>query len=283
MCSSHNQLVPKVATIKKIAEETSSGDVKTFYVEFDCPKERAEFNNMPGQCAMISVLGVGESMISITSSPTRPDPLEFSIKKMGKVTSALHDFAEGQKIGIRGPYGNNFPADEWIGKDLVFIGGGIGLAPLRSVINYCIDKKESYGSITIIYGSRSPSDLCFKEEIFENWPSVEGVKVHLAVDKIEEGEQWDKSIGFVPQYLEQISPSPDNAIAITCGPPIMIKYVLESLEKLKFKDEQIITTLELKMQCGVGYCGRCNIGDKYVCIDGPVFSYKQIKEMPQEF
>ncbi|MGV8147241.1 MAG: FAD/NAD(P)-binding protein [Alkaliphilus sp.] len=283
MCSSHNQLVPKIATIKKIAEETSSADVKTFYVEFDCPKERAEFKNMPGQCAMISVLGVGESMISITSSPTRPDPLEFSIKKMGKVTSALHDFSEGQKIGIRGPYGNHFPVDDWFGKDLVFIGGGIGLAPLRSVINYCIDKKENYGSITIIYGSRSPADLCFKQELFENWTSIEGVKVHLTVDKVEEGEKWDKSIGFVPQYLEQINPSSNNAIAITCGPPIMIKYVLESLKKMKFEDEQIITTLELKMQCGVGYCGRCNIGDKYVCIDGPVFSYKQIKEMPQEF
>ncbi|MCD5414958.1 MAG: FAD/NAD(P)-binding protein [Clostridiales bacterium] len=283
MCSSHNQLVPKVATIKKITEETSSGDVKTFYVEFDKPEERAEFKNMPGQCAMISVLGVGESMISITSSPTRPDPLEFSIKKMGKVTSKLHDMSVGSKIGIRGPYGNNFPVDEWRGKDLVFIGGGIGLAPLRSVINYCIDKKENYGSISIIYGSRSPADLCFKEELFDNWPNLEGVEVHLTVDKVEEGERWDKSVGFVPQYLEQISPSPNNSIAITCGPPIMIKYVLESLEKMKFEDEQIITTLELKMQCGVGYCGRCNIGDKYVCIDGPVFSYKQIKEMPQEF
>ncbi|MGE5576485.1 MAG: FAD/NAD(P)-binding protein [Syntrophothermus sp.] len=272
-------LIPEVATIEKITQETP--DVKTFRVVFDEPGVMEGFTYRSGQCAMVSLPGVGEAMISITASPTRKGFLEFGIKKAGTLTAALHELEEGQKIGVRGPYGNSFPIESMYGKKLVFIGGGIGLAPLRSLINNVLDNRDKFGAVDIIYGARSPQDLVFKEEIFDNWPKIKGVKVHVTVDKGD--ENWKGAVGFVPAFVEQVNPSPVDAIAITCGPPVMIKFVLQTLAKLKFTPEQIITTLEMKMKCGVGKCGRCNIGEKYVCVDGPVFSLAQLGNMPNEF
>ncbi len=272
-------LIPEVATIEKITQETP--DVKTFRVVFDEPGVMEGFTYRSGQCAMVSLPGVGEAMISITASPTRKGFLEFGIKKAGMLTAALHELEEGQKIGVRGPYGNSFPIESMYGKKLVFIGGGIGLAPLRSLINNVLDNRDKFGAVDIIYGARSPQDLVFKEEIFDNWPKIKGVKVHVTVDKGD--ENWKGAVGFVPAFVEQVNPSPVDAIAITCGPPVMIKFVLQTLAKLKFTPEQIITTLEMKMKCGVGKCGRCNIGEKYVCVDGPVFSLAQLGNMPNEF
>ena len=273
-----NPLVPALATIRAVRPETAAGDVRTFQVTLD---EGPVFPYLPGQCAMLSVLGVGESMISITSSPTRPDFLEFSVKNAGRVTGALHELGEGARIGVRGPYGNHFPLDLLRGKNLVFVGGGIGLAPLRSLISYCLDQRDDFGQVDIVYGARSPADLCFKEDLFERWPAVQNTFAHVTVDR---GDgSWQGPVGFVPAYLEQVAPSSRDAVAITCGPPIMIKFVLAALEKLGFTDEQVVTTLELKMQCGVGICGRCNIGPKYVCLDGPVFTLAELKKLPQEF
>ncbi|MCL4515373.1 MAG: FAD/NAD(P)-binding protein [Firmicutes bacterium] len=272
-------LIPEVATIEKITQETP--DVKTFRVVFDDPSVMDGFTYRSGQCAMVSLPGVGEAMISITASPTRKGFLEFSVKKAGMLTGALHEAEEGQKIGVRGPYGNSFPIESMYGKDLVFIGGGIGLAPLRSLINNVLDNRDKFGAVEIIYGARSPQDLVFKEEILENWSKVKGVKVHVTVDKGD--DDWKGPVGFVPAFAEQVNPSPAGSIAITCGPPIMIKFVLQTLAKLKFTPEQIITTLEMKMKCGVGKCGRCNIGEKYVCVDGPVFTLAQLGNMPNEF
>ncbi|HHV79218.1 MAG TPA: hydrogenase [Firmicutes bacterium] len=274
-----NPLLPSVHTIREVRDETDVGDVKTFVVD-------GSFDYLPGQCAMVSVFGVGECMISITSSPdasARGRYLEFAVKKVGLVTEALHELEPGCKIGIRGPYGNHFPFEQWAGKKLLFIGGGIGLAPLRSLINHCIAHKEEYryGPIEIVYGARSPGDLCFKDEIMGHWPKCEDTTVHLTVDRGD--ENWKGHVGFVPQFVEEIAPSPSDCVAITCGPPIMIKLVLETLRKLGFEDDQVITTLELKMQCGIGKCGRCNVGSKYVCKDGPVFSLAQLKQLPAEF
>ena len=283
-CDCHQEqqvLVPHVATIDEIRSETGSSDVKTFKVTFDDPTVAEDFRHLPGQCGMLSMLGIGEAMISITSSPTRKGFLEFSIKEMGKVTTALHQSPPGTKLGVRGPYGNGFPIEDLKGKNLVFIGGGIGLAPLRSLINYCLDNRDDYGDVKIIYGARSPQDLCFKEDLFENWPNIRDTEVSVTVDKGD--DDWDGPVGFVPPYLEEVNPSTENAIAVTCGPPIMIKFVLQSLEKMGFTPENIITTLEMKMQCGVGKCGRCNIGDKYVCVDGPVFKVSDLQELPDEF
>lgn len=276
-----NPLKPYAATITRIFDETP--DVKTFQMVFDDPKVWDHFQHKPGQVAQLSVFGVGEATISITSSPTRKGFLEFSVKRVGLLTGALHQLEAGSKVGIRGPLGNYFPYEEMKGSDLLFIGGGIGLAPLRALIDFVLDKENRthYGQVEIIYGARSAADLCFKYDLMERWPQMPGTKVYLTIDSPEEG--WDGHVGFVPGYLEEIAPSPKNKYAITCGPPIMIKFVLQALQKLGFPDNRIITTLEMKMKCGVGKCGRCNIGSKYVCLDGPVFYLSQLKELPPEF
>ena len=230
---------------------------------------------------MISVPPIGEALFSITSSPTEKNFMEFSIKRCGAVTEYLHGLEVGTEIGIRGPYGNNFPVeDELKGKDLLFIGGGIGLAPLRSVINYVMDNRDNYGQVDIVYGARTSGDLVHTKDIFENWPSRPNTNVHLTVDREEEG--WDGHVGFVPSYIKELG-FDTNKVALICGPPIMIKFVLQGLEEIGFKKEQVYTTLELKMKCGVGKCGRCNIGDKYVCKDGPVFRCDEIQELPDQY
>lgn len=274
-------LIPFSATITNIVDETS--DVKTFQMVFDDPSVMETFNNKPGQVAQISVFGTGEATISITSSPTRKGMLEFSVKKVGVLTTALHHLEKGSKVGIRGPYGNHFPYHSMQGKDLLFIGGGIGLAPLRSLIDFVLDEsnRDQYGKVTILYGARSMDDLCFKQDLFERWCRLPDTEVFTTIDGPEDA--WTGHVGFVPAYLEEIAPTPKNKIAITCGPPIMIKFVLQALEKMGYTDEQVITTLELKMKCGIGKCGRCNIGSKFVCTDGPVFRLDQIKEMPPEY
>lgn len=274
---SSNPLLPQVAVVEEITGETA--DIKTFKVT--APNGGSPFTFLPGQCAMLSVPPVGEALFSITSSPTDSEYLEFSIKKTGLVTDYLHEIEEGNQLGLRGPYGNGFPLPLFKDKNLLFIGGGIGLAPLRSLIRYCLANRADYGDIHIVYGARSYEDLIQKKELKEDWPRVPGTKVYLTIDVEEEG--WDGHVGFVPQYVEELGFSPQHTVAITCGPPIMIKFVLAGLERLGFRPDQIITTLEMRMKCGVGKCGRCNIGDKYVCKDGPVFSYAELKELPDEY
>ncbi len=275
-------LVPHVATINKVTPLTAVSDVKLFNVTFDDPAVMDGFTYESGQCGMVSLFGVGEALFCLTSSPTRKGFVEFAVKRVGKVTEALHEVEPGQKIGVRAPYGNHFPLEMLKGKDLIFIGGGIGLAPLRSLINNVLDNRKEYGRIDIIYGARSPGDLCFKDELNEAWANHDpNTKVYLTVDKGD--ETWKGAVDLVPVFLEKLSPSPKGAVAITCGPPIMIKFTLQSLSKLGFTPDQILTTLEMKMQCGVGKCGRCNVGKKYVCIDGPVFTLAQLNELPPEF
>lgn len=269
-----NPLVPMTGRIIKIVEETP--DVKTFHVTTEQGKP---FTPLPGQLAMLSLLDVGEAMFSITSQG--PEHLELAIKRVGMLTDALHEAEEGQMVGIRGPYGNGFPVEDLKGKDILFIGGGIGLAPVRSLINYCIEHREDYGHLWIIYGARSPADLCFKDDLFNNWPRVENCRVDVTVDKGD--ATWQGHEGFVPAFVEELKPDPTGKVAVTCGPPIMIKFVLQSLEKLGYKDDQIITTLEMRMKCGIGKCGRCNLGSKYVCLDGPVFTLAQLKQLPNEY
>ncbi len=276
-----NPLVPEVATIRRVIEETDTADVRTFHVTFDRPEVAEPFRFLPGQCAMVSLVGAGESMISISSSPTRPDHLEFAIKNAGRHTNLIHQLEAGRKLGVRGPYGNHFPVEPARGKNLVIIAGGIGLAPVRSFITYCLDHRDQYGRMDIIYGARTPGDLCFKYDLKETWPSQPDVQVNVTVDKGDEA--WTGPVGFVPPFTEQVAPSPDNAVAVVCGPPAMIKFTLPVLERLGFADDQVITTLEMKMQCGVGLCGRCNIGGQYVCQNGPVFTLAQLKRLPQEF
>lgn len=270
-------LIPKLGVVTDIRIDTP--DVKTFRVNaLDGGKV---FEHMPGQCAMLSIPGVGEAMFSITSSPTNTEFMEFSIKKCGCLTNWLHQMDVGQQITIRGPYGNGFPVEEdFKGKDLVFVAGGIGLAPLRSVINYVRDNRANYGTVDIVYGSRSMEDLVDYKEIIDEWCNEEGINVYLTIDREQEG--WDGHVGFVPNYVKELG-FDTNKTVIICGPPIMIKFTLAGLIELGFDKTQVFTTMELKMKCGVGKCGRCNIGAKYVCKDGPVFRCDQLDEMPNEY
>lgn len=270
-------LIPMVGVVTDIRIDTP--DVKTFRVL--TPNGEKPFIHKPGQCAMLSIPGVGEAMFSITSSPTNTEYMEFSIKKCGCLTKWLHMIEPGQNVTIRGPYGNSFPVEgDLLGKDLLFIAGGIGLAPLRSVINYVRANRKNYGSVQIIYGSRSKEDLVDYNEIIEEWMNDDGIEVNLTIDREQEG--WDGHVGFVPNYVKELSPDLSKTV-LMCGPPIMIKFTLAGLKELGFKDTQIYTTMELRMKCGVGKCGRCNIGNKYVCKDGPVFRFDELGELPDEY
>lgn len=275
--SNVEMLIPQVGIVTDIRQDTP--DVKTFRV--NALEGGKLFEHMPGQCAMVSIPGVGEGMFSITSSPTNREFMEFSIKKCGCLTTFLHQIEVGQKVCVRGPLGKHFPVEtEFKGKDLVIIGGGIGIAPVRSVINYCIDNREDYGTIDVVYGARTSKDLVDYREMIEEWSNVPGVNVHITIDIEEEG--WDGHVGFVPNYVKELNFSTDKTV-VMCGPPIMIKFTLAGLLELGFDKTQVYTTMELRMKCGIGKCGRCNIGDKYVCVDGPVFRFDEIDELPDEY
>lgn len=270
-------LIPKIGVVTHVRTDTP--DVKTFRV--NARDGGVCFRHMPGQCAMLSIPGVDEAMFSITSSPTNTDYMEFSIKKCGCLTEWLHQIEPGQQVALRGPYGNGFPVETaFKGKDLLFIAGGIGLAPLRSVINYVRHYRENYGAVDIVYGSRSMDDLVDYDEIRQEWCKEEGIRVHLTIDREQEG--WNGHVGFVPNYVRELNFSTDKTV-ILCGPPIMIKFTLAGLQDLGFDKTQVYTTMELRMKCGVGKCGRCNIGPKYVCRDGPVFRCDQLDELPDEY
>ena len=272
MTNSENPLAPQRCRITGITVETP--DVKTFRIQ--TADGAKPFAPLPGQLAMLSVAGIGEAMFSITAQDE--DWIESSVKRVGELTDALHDLEEGDYIGIRGPYGNSFPTDELRNKNLLFVGGGIGLAPIRSLIRYTLERRKDFKQIDVLYGARSYADLVYKNDIFKNWTM--DVSTHITLDAAEEG--WDGHVGFVPAYLEEKAFSPKDRVCIICGPPIMIKFCLEALERMGFAKEDIITTLEMRMKCGIGKCGCCNIGSKYVCLDGPVFTMAELDELPDE-
>ena len=269
-----NPLIPQICVVKEIITETP--DTKTFRIQTMDGKK--PFLPEPGQLAMISVLGVGEAMFSITAQGE--DYIDSAIKRVGELTDALHEISPGQKIAIRGPYGNGFPVKELEGFDLLFIGGGIGLAPLRSLIRHSLISRKNYGHIDILYGARSPDDLVFKEDLLDHWKNHPDTTVHVTVDKGD--KTWDGNVGYVPTYLEELAFQPKNRKVVLCGPPIMIKYCSESLVRMGFDKKNVITTLEMRMKCGIGKCGRCNIGSKYICLDGPVFTLAELDELPDE-
>ncbi|MEI6433331.1 MAG: FAD/NAD(P)-binding protein [Bacteroidota bacterium] len=273
-------LVPMICKIDKVIQETP--DVRTYRLKFREEGCMENFTWMPGQFVEFSLLGSGECTFCIASSSTRKGYFDCSIKRAGIVTADIHTgLEEGDEVGIRGPYGNWFPLEDLKGKNLLFVGGGIGLAPLRSLIQYCIDNRSDYKDFTILYGARTSADMCYKDEIKE-WQDNKSIKVILTIDKPE--DTWTSNVGVVPKILEEVvKPEIANTKVITCGPPIMIKYTILSLKKLGFADPDIITTLEMKMQCGLGKCGRCNIGSTYVCKDGPVFTNEDLKRLPDEF
>ncbi len=275
-----NIYVPYRMRIEKITQEAPG--VKTFRLKFVNDEDAMSFSFKAGQFGEYSIFGAGESTFCIASSPTRKDYIECTFRQTGKVTSALASCEEGNVIGFRGPYGNIFPLDEWKGKNLLFIAGGIALPPMRCVIWNALDRRSEFGNITILYGARTVSDLVYKHEL-EEWGSRNDVKLVTTVDPGGETPEWKGETGFVPSILEKMAPASANTIAIVCGPPVMIKYTFPVLDKLGFTDDSIYTTLENRMKCGFGKCGRCNVGKVYVCKDGPVFTYRQLKSLPAEY
>ena len=272
-----NPYMPYVATVREIIRETAN--IMTFRVVLDDAEAMKNFRHEPGQVGQLSIYGVGESTFVINSPPTRREFLQFSVMRTGEVTSALHKLKAGDKVGVRAPLGNHFDHVAMKGKNILFVGGGIGMAPLRTLLLYMFDNRDDYGKITLLYGARSPEDMAFAYEV-EEWRQTRNTEVVLTIDREVEG--WKERVGLIPNVLLEMNPSPQDAVAITCGPPIMIKFTLQALDKLKFQPEQIVTTLERRMKCGIGICGRCNIGEKYVCVDGPVFTYAELRGMVDE-
>ncbi len=270
---------PHLMRVTERIDETV--DTVTLRLAFQDPAVAEAFEFRAGQFAEYSVFGEGECTFCIASAPTRLPLIECSFKKVGKVTTALSRLEVGDTMGFRGPYGNHFPVDAWKGRSLVFIAGGIGLAPVRCVIDNCLDRRDEFGDVTIVYGARSVSDLVYKGEL-EAWAARADVRLVKTVDPGGETQDWDGQVGFVPTVLGDAAPTSDNAVAIVCGPPIMIKFTLPVLDKLGFSQDQVYTTLENRMKCGLGKCGRCNIGRVYVCKDGPVFTAAQVAELPAD-
>jgi sulfhydrogenase subunit gamma (sulfur reductase) len=275
-----NIYLPYLMKIDKVTYEAPG--VRTFRLKFINEADENNFEFSAGQFGEYSVMGAGESTFCIASSPTRKGFIECTFRQSGKVTTALSDCEEGSIIGFRGPYGNIFPIEEWKGKNILFIAGGIALPPVRSVIWNVLDLRKDYKDVSILYGARSVADLVYKHELAE-WEARPDVNLVTTVDPGGETPDWKGQVGYVPSVLEKMAPSPVNTIVVLCGPPIMIKMTFPVLEKLGFVSDQVFTTLENRMKCGFGKCGRCNIGSTYVCKDGPVFTYTQLKELPQEF
>jgi sulfhydrogenase subunit gamma (sulfur reductase) len=270
---------PFAARVQELRVETK--EVKTLRLVFQDEKIAETFTFKPGQFVELSVAGEGEATFCLASSPLERGYVECSVKRVGLVTGAIHRLDPDALVGLRGPYGNSFPLDRMEGRDLIFVGGGIGLAALRSLIKVVLGQRQKFGSITILYGARSEEDLVYREEL-EQWRSLEGLKTVLTVDPGGESTGWKGEVGFVPAVLERVNPGRRNSTVVTCGPPIMIRYVLAALDKMGFDPTEVITTLEMKMKCGLGHCGRCNVGPLYVCKDGPVFTYAQIREFVEQ-
>jgi sulfhydrogenase subunit gamma (sulfur reductase) len=271
-----NIYLPRIAKILDIHPETA--DVKTFVLQLKDDPSHSSFDFKPGQFVEVGVFGVGEVPIGLSSSPYQKGSFEITVRAVGSVTNALHRLSPDDEVGIRGPLGNSFPFEEVMGKDILFIGGGIGLPPLRSLIRSMFERRDDFGKITILYGARTPGDRTYKAEL-ARWAAREDIEFHETVDVGD--DSWTGNIGVVTTLLKKVKVDPNRTVAYTCGPPIMIKFVIEDLLSLGFPGHHIVTTLERYMKCGVGKCRHCCIGHKYVCLDGPVFTYQQISELTE--
>jgi len=266
--------LPRTARIDKVIAENSQ--IKTFALSFTDRARQESFRYLPGQFMMVSIPHCGEAPISFSSTPTRPGAIHLSVRRAGKLTTAMHELKEGDLVGLRGPYGRPFDLEFFQGRDLLFVAGGIGLAPLKSVIDYCLDQGPNYGKITILYGSRVPSDIAFGQPIKE-WRETAEVNCLLTVDAAEPG--WEGEVGLVTSLLDKIEINPATQTAVVCGPPMMIGATLTELSRRGFSDEHLITTMERHMKCGVGICRHCHMDGKLVCVDGPVFNRAQLLQM----
>jgi NAD(P)H-flavin reductase len=277
-----NPYLPSPVEVRRITVENEARDIKTFELVFREDTDRERFDFRCGQFAELSILGAGESPIGIASSPMDTAYIQFTVKRMGVVTSALHNLVEGATMGVRGPYGNGFPMDALEGSNIVIVAGGFAFTTLRSLTKYVLhpDNRHRFGDLTVVYGARSPGELIYKYDL-DDWATREDIQLYVTVDEGDAG--WSGLVGYVPTILKEVAPSSDNAVAVVCGPPVMIRFSLPVLSEQGFPPNRIINSLEMRMKCGVGKCGRCNIGDKYVCKDGPVFTLDELLHLPQEY
>ena len=272
-----NPYLPMAATVAEVIQET--GNIKTLRVVLDDEEAMKSFTYEPGQVGQLSVFGAGESTFVINSPPSQKNYLQFSVMQAGEVTSAIHRLSPGDKVGVRAPLGNHFPYADWKGKDIFFVGGGIGMAPIRTIMLHVLEHRADFGKVSLLYGARSPRDMAFSYET-EDWLRRDDLDCTLCIDAPFDG--WPHKVGLIPNVLLELNPDPKNCVAVLCGPPIMIKFTVQALQKLNFAPENIVTTLEKRMKCGVGICGRCNIGGRYVCVDGPVFTWQELQDLPPE-
>ncbi|MFC1692560.1 FAD/NAD(P)-binding protein [Candidatus Latescibacterota bacterium] len=277
-----NPYIPAPVIIDDIVIENDLRDIKSFKLSFVNEGDKKNFRYLPGQFAEISILGRGESPIGIASSPTETAGLLFSVKKMGEVTTDLHNSLPGRVIGVRGPYGNTFPWEKMEGKNITIVGGGFAFTTLRSSIIYMLhkDNRKKFKNLVTIYGARNPRELLYNEEL-KKWEKEKEIDIYITVDEGDGG--WPHREGLVTQVLEEVNPESKNSVALVCGPPVMVKFTILSLLNIGFTPSNIYVSLEMRMKCGIGKCGRCNIGSKYVCVDGPVFTYEELQGLPNEY
>ena len=279
-----NPYLPYPVRIDDIIVESEDRSLKTFKFVFLNPEDEKKFAYSAGQFAELSIAGKGEIPIGIASSPVEKGFIKFTVNKAGLVTSHLHNMAVGDTMGVRGPLGNSYPWKQLEGKNVLIVGGGFAFTTLRSSIIYMLDpaNRSKFGDITVVYGARSPGMLLYKDELVE-WEKRDDINMHITVDGTDDPD-WKYNVGFVPPVTEQKAPQGDaDSYAIVCGPPIMIKFTQPVLEKLGYDHDHIILSLENRMKCGIGMCGRCGIGRELVCKDGPVFTLNQINQTPREY
>jgi NAD(P)H-flavin reductase len=275
-----NLYKPDLMEVREVQRQTP--DVKSVRVRFRDGDRARDFSFNVGQFGQFSVFGSGEATFNICSSSNWKDYIEFCFRRTGRVTETLWQIGKGDTIGFRGPYGNGYPMEAWEGRNLIFIGGGIAMPPIRCAVWYALENRAKYGDITIVYGARTVADLTYATELDE-WSWQERVRVVRCVDPGGETPEWKGEVGLIPTVLERAQVPAQNAIALVIGPPIMIKFTLPVLDRMGLKEEDIYTSLENRMKCGVGKCGRCNAGPVYVCKDGPVFTMKQLRSIPNDF
>jgi sulfhydrogenase subunit gamma (sulfur reductase) len=271
---------PDLMEVLDVQQQTA--DVKSVRVRFRDDARGDDFHFRVGQFGMFSLFGYGESTFNICSSSNWKDFVEFCFRRTGRVTEALWSLEKNDTIGFRGPYGNSYPMDKWVGKNLIFLGGGIAMPPLRCAIWYALENRDQFGDITIVYGARRVQDLVFRQEL-DRWAEYDRVRVVRCVDPGGETPDWTGEVGFVPAVTERAQIPAENAVALVIGPPVMIKFTLPVLAKMGLADRDIYTSLENRMKCGVGKCGRCNCGPVYVCKEGPVFTLEQLKSLPNDY
>lgn len=263
--------LPRPATIKNIKKFTKEETL--FEIALD---DNSELGHNPGQFVEVSIMGIGEAPISVSSSPTQKETFELCVRAAGNVTNGMHRLEVGDKVGIRGPLGKGFDTEFLKGKDILFICGGLGIVPLRSLINYVLENRNDYGKVAILYGCGAPNELLFTNEIAA-WNKRSDIEHYLTVDNVPEGEYWDCDTGVITTLIPKVDFNPDTTYAVVCGPPIMYRFVILSLKDRGMPEDHIIVSLERRMKCGVGKCGHCQINGIYVCQDGPVFNYSEIR------